>query len=285
VRRVAIGVAVALTLLVIGEVSPGLLPVNVSIEVRGAAGQVAMDGGVHDVQVPALPSGARIRFEEPGPVQREYQLDGSDTTSRDDRNPDQIRAEQNTPWYRLMGWLRDEASYSRWQNVQLIDLANGQVIASGRDGVEASQLPSAFRVQADLRRPEAPARIWLESPSDSKLAGVSIERANHQALWEVGDNDTRPTTWFFPNDPWPFAAELIELIGRSAAAAVVLFAASGSVGWAVSRMPNLVRRRWRPLRAFAPETADASRLPTTMIAAAMVIVVWLTAVLFVTVRL
>ncbi len=271
----ALGGVVALVLLGIGELLPGALPVRVGVEVRGSAGHVTMDGGAHDVQVPDLPPGARIRFEEPGPVQREYQIDGSDTTARNDRDSDQIRAEQNTPWYRFMGWLRDEASYSRWQNVQLIDLSDGHVIASGRDAVEASPLPSAFHLQADLRRPEAPARIWLESPSDERLAGLSVESANHQALWQVGDSRSGLTTWFFPNEPWPFLAGLLELVGRCAAAAVALFGVMLLVGWGASRVQ-------------APDDSGrppaAGRWPPAWAIGVMILIAWLTLALFVTVR-
>ncbi|HEY2594563.1 MAG TPA: hypothetical protein VGK33_11745, partial [Chloroflexota bacterium] len=310
-------------LLTIGELLPGWLPVHVGIDVNGSAGQVAMDGGEHAVQMPDLPPGARIRFEEPGPVQREYQLDGSDTTARGDRNPDQIRAEQNTPWYRFMGWLRDEASYSRWENVQLIDLSDGHVVASGRDAVEASPLPSAFRLQADLRRPEAPARIWLQSPSGENLAGLSVERANHQALWQVADNQSRSTTWFFPNEPWPFVAEHLELIGRTAAAAIVLFGVMWLVGWGVSRddgartLAGRLRSGFTAALRLEGQHAKAktlsgdtpwaestpardegaslqhestrlrggsSKWPPAWAVAVMMLLVWLTAALFVTVR-
>jgi hypothetical protein len=136
--------------------------------------------------------------------------------------------------------------------------------------VEASQLPTAFRLQADLRRPEAPARIWFETPEGSKLAGLSIERASHQALWQVGDSDKKATPWFFPNEPWPFAAGLLELVGRSAVAGLVMFGAMAAIGWMAWRVPG-----------FLPSRG----LPPAWVAAVMILVVWLTAALFVTVRL
>jgi 4-amino-4-deoxy-L-arabinose transferase-like glycosyltransferase len=275
---VAVGAVVALVLLVTGELAPGWLPVHVGIEARGGAGQVVMDGSQHDVQVPDLPPGARIRFEEPGPVQREYQIDGSDMTTHHDRDPDLFRADQNTPWYRLMGWLRDEASYSRWQDVRLVDLADGGVIAAGREAVEASQLPNAFRLEANLRRPEAPARIWLEASDGTQLAGLSIEPDTHRALWQLENNAAKPASWFFPNEPWTFLAELLELIGRSAVAAVAMLGAMAAVGWLVFRVS---RKFSRP----RPSSTGRGRLPPAWLFAAAVLVVWITAVLFVTVRL
>src|SRR5258706_7414819 len=76
VRRLLLAASAALVLLLVGEASVAFLPVNVSIEVRGADGVVAMDGSQHAVTVPdRIGGGAHIRFEQPGPVEREYQLD------------------------------------------------------------------------------------------------------------------------------------------------------------------------------------------------------------------
>ena len=165
-----------------------------------------MDGEAHAVEVLQLPPGAHIQLEEPGPVQREYQLDGSDTTARGDRECRPASRGDEHAVYRLMSWLRDEASYSRWQDLRLIDLADGHVVASGREAVEASPLPSAFRLQADLQRPEAPARIWLAWPSGANCADYRSSATRHRAVWRKDEGDSGSTTWLFPNEAGPFAA-------------------------------------------------------------------------------
>jgi hypothetical protein len=271
-RRLIAGGVTALVLLILGEVGLAALPVHVSLEIR-EDGRVTMDEGARAIEVPDLPAGTRIRFEQPGPAEREYQIDGSDTTARNDRNPAAFRAVQNAPWYRLMAWIRDEGSYSRWQDIELVDLSDDHVIASGIDAVERATLPAAFRVDASLRRPEAPARIWLLAADDSKVAGLTLDRDAHQATWQIGADDTNPAAWFFPNDPWPFAAELIQLVGRSAVAAFVLLGAMALLGSCVSR---LARARSAGLsRAFPP----------VPVAAVLVLGVWFTAVLWITIRL
>jgi hypothetical protein len=270
-RRVALGGAIALALLVLGELSPGWLPVRVTLDAAGATARISMDGGEYPVSLPELPAGSHLRFEQPGPVQREYQIDGSDTTARADRDQAQFRADQTAPWYVLMGWLRDEGSYSRWQDVRLIDASDGHVVATGADAVAASRLPAAFRLEAALRRPEAPARIWVESPDGTRLAGLSIERDSHRASWQLGEDDDQPTQWFFPNDPWPFAAELTQLVGRSAVAAFGQLASMAGLGWLLTRGLPLARRR-------------VSGLPPLWVAAGFVLVVWFTAVVWITVR-
>ena len=262
----------ALGLLVLGEVSVALLPVRVAIEVRGPAGQIVMDGSSHTVRLPDRAPGGHIEFHEPGPAAREFQIDGTDTTtpSRRDRDADQVRAVQGSAWYRFMAWLRDEGSYSRWEDLRLVDLADGRVIASGRDAIEASPLPAAFRLEAALRRPEAPAQIWIDAADGSSLAGLSVERESHRARWLLGTDDNA-VTWFFPNDPWPFAAEILHLIGRSAAMAIGLLAVMGTL--AVAAAARLFRGR-RP-RAVIP--------PARVVAASMLLV-WSSAVLWITVR-
>src|SRR5262249_5243605 len=122
-RRVLIGVLVALGLLMLGELSLAVVPVHVTIEVRGSDARVSLDGSQHDLRAPDIGPDARVRLEQPGPAAREYQIDGSDTTSRNDRDVAQFLSVSDSLGYRVLAWLRDEGSYSRWEDVRLVDLA------------------------------------------------------------------------------------------------------------------------------------------------------------------
>jgi len=274
VRAVLTSASVALGLLLGGEVSVAFLPVHVSIEVRGRDGEVALDGSQHAVIVPEREVDAHIRFEQPGPLQREYQIDGSDTTTRNDLGPAQFVSAQDAAWYHVMAWLRDEDSYSRWEDARLVDLADGRVVAYGRGAAEASPLPTAFRLEAALRRPESPATIWMESFNSSSRAGFRIDRDQHRASWLTGPDADEATAWFFPEDPWPFAAESLHLVGRTAAAGFGLFAIMGGLGLVVQG----VRRRLRGHLASPPA------LPPAAAITAMVFGLWLTAAVWITVR-
>jgi hypothetical protein len=208
---------VALALLGLGEATPGAFPVRVSIEGHGPALQVSVDGQQHAVLSVLGPGWLRVDLQEPGPLEREYQVDGSDTTSTDDRQPRAIADLLGTPLYLFDAWLRDESSYSRWEHVRIVDLATGVAVSGD------SALPADFRVEAALRRPEAPARLWLVA-ADDRREGLELDRDRRNARWLIqrgGGTDMLPR-WFFPEQPAPFVAELMHLVGRAAAAGYAL---------------------------------------------------------------
>jgi hypothetical protein len=227
----------ALALLALGEQAPGAFPVHVSMLANSATGevQVSVDGETHSV--PSALSGRwqRVVLEQPRPVDREYQIDGSDTTSTNDRNPLFITGLLNTPLYRLDAFLRDESSYSRWERLALTDVSTGQPVASD------AELPSEFRLEVDLRRPEAPAHVWLMDATGNQREGLELDRDRRNARWLVdrGQGIQALPRWFFPEHPAPFAAELLQLLGRSVVAGYALvLAALGLRGLA-----GLARRR------------------------------------------
>ncbi|HLZ29859.1 MAG TPA: hypothetical protein VKV73_21275 [Chloroflexota bacterium] len=174
-----------------------------------------------------------ISLQQPGPLDREYQVDGSDTTSTDDRQPAALAGLLDSPLYHFDAWLRDESSYSRWERPRLVDLSTGQ------SADLANALPMDFRLDVALRRPEAAAFLWLNGPADARREGLELDRDQRNARWVIqrdGGTDVLPR-WFFPERPAPFAAELLHLVGRSAAAAdalalaVVLAARGVSLVW------------------------------------------------------
>ena len=150
-QRVALAGLVALALLALGEAAPAAFPVEVRIEGHGPFLQVAVDGQDHALSAVLGPGWRGIDLDAPGPIGREYQIDGSDTTSTDDRDPAIIDALLDTPLYRIDAWLRDESSYSRWERVRVVDLATGQQVPTGT----ATALPDDFRIAAETPLPQA----------------------------------------------------------------------------------------------------------------------------------
>jgi hypothetical protein len=246
-------------LLGLGEAAPAAFPVEVSIEGHGAALVVTVDGQQHSLASVLGPGWRGIGLEQPGPFEREYQVDGSDTTSTGDRDPSVIDNLLGSPLYQFDAWLRDESSYSRWERVALVDLATGQAVDT------ASVLPNDFRLDVALQRPEAVARVWLLGPTDTQREGLELDRDRRNARWviqRVGGTDVLPR-WFFPERAAPFAAELLHLFGRSAAAAYALALAAlliargtSILGRALFALAGRDRAAVRPY----PEASSASQL-------------------------
>jgi hypothetical protein len=239
-QRVVAAGLVALALLAIGEQAPAAFPVHVSIEAHAANLQVSVDGQVHGLSSALGGGWQAVALEQPGPLQREYQVDGSDTTATNDRRPDVIRPLLGSPLYRIDAFLRDEASYSRWANLRITDFGTGQLLSggdafplpsTGQLSVFGGPLPEDFRLDVELRRPEAPARVWLEAGPDRR-EGLELDRDRRNARWLIqrgAGTDALPR-WFFPEQPAPFAAELLWLLGRSAVAAYALLLAALALG-------------------------------------------------------
>jgi hypothetical protein len=241
---------VVLALLALGEQAPGAFPVRVTIEGRQTNLQVSVDGQTHSLSSALGGGWQRLALQEPGPVEREYQVDGSDTTSTNDRSPRFIRSLLDAPLYRLDAFLRDEDSYSRWENLRITDLATGQLLPAD------APLPGDFRVEVSLRRPEAPARIWLVGESPDRAEGLELDRDRRNARWLIqrGSGIDALPRWFFPEQPAPFAAELLQLLGRSATAGFALLLAALGLGQVMRR----VRARTRPEASGGFEAARLS---------------------------
>jgi hypothetical protein len=248
------GLAV-LALLGVGEAAPAAWPVWVRINIQGESITVAVDGAVHQIHSGLGAPYRGVAFEQPGPLRREYQIDGSDTTSTGDRQPLVIASLLSTPLYAVDAWLRDESSLSRWEWMRVVDPATGSPLptqitqTSDNNGARTElmflgdTLPDEFRVEAALRRPEAAAHLWLLGTTIGEQEGLELDRDRRNARWVIertGATETLPR-WFFPEEIAPFAAELLHLVGRCAVAAFALVAAVSLLGRVV-RVQLAVRR-------------------------------------------
>jgi hypothetical protein len=272
---------VALALLALGEQAPAAVAVHVSIEGRGANVRVSVDGQMHMLSSALGGGWQTVVLEQPGPLEREYQVDGSDITSTNDRNPELIGGLLDSPLYRLDAWLRDEGSLARWENLQITDLATGQPVA------QTEPLPAEFRVDVDLRRPEAMARLWLVTAPDRR-EGLELDRDKRNARWIIlrgGGLDALPR-WFFPEQPAPFAAELLWLLGRSAMVAFGVGLAAIALGAALrrfGRQPTGPQSSGGPVRAGNPPQSRDS-VTTEVAVFGTAIACWLLAAALVSVR-
>jgi hypothetical protein len=164
-------------------------------------------------------------------------VDGSDVTSRKDRDPNEIRAMEASPLYQAAAWLRDEQSYSRWDDARLTDLGDGRVVAVGQQAVEAAVLPAAFRLEVSLHRPEGLSTIDLSTDQPLYHGVFEISRDRRAISWSIGEKGSDEIAhWLFPDQPAPFAAELLQLLGRSAIAGYALLLLAWGIGWVLARL-------------------------------------------------
>jgi hypothetical protein len=184
---------------------------------------------------------------------------------------------QASPLYQVAAWMRDEESYSRWDNAKLIDLADDRVIAVGRQAVNDAVLPTDFYLEADLRRPEALTQIDLSTDQPPYHGIFEISRDRRYIKWSIGERGSKHIDhWLFPNQPVPFVADLLQLLGRSAIAGYALLLIAWGVGWLIARLP------W-PRERPAVSDAYASAVRVGIVVA--ISGFWLLAASWVTVRL
>ena len=197
--------------------------------------QIDVDGGSRAVSSALGGQWQRLVLSQPGPLDREYQVDGSDTTSTNDRDTRFIASLLATPLYRLDAFLRDESGYSRWEHLAIIDLATGQMVPPD------APPPADFRLDVDLRRPEAISRLWLVNSAGDQREGLELDRNQRNARWVIERGagiETPQSRWFYPEQPAPFAAEILWLVGRSVVAGYALaLAALGRLGAGALRAP------------------------------------------------
>lgn len=229
------GGLLAALLLTLGEAVPGWLPVPLAIEASGGNVAVELAGARHELKR-SVDSWTRVRLEAPGPEQREVQIDGSDTVGRGDRDAAYIRSIEHSPLYVITSWLRDDASFSRWDDARLIDLQTGQVVARGPQAIAGASLPAAFRLELSLRHPEAVARVWLTPVNQPFEEALELDRNQREVRWvREPASGTDPVHWFFPEQPAPFAANLLQMLGRSVALGYALLLGLVVVGRLLAR--------------------------------------------------
>jgi 4-amino-4-deoxy-L-arabinose transferase-like glycosyltransferase len=222
-RSCALLATVAAVLIVGSDRLLDLFPVRVRVTGSGTTAAMSLGGVTRDVAL-ARPIRA-VRFVPGEPHRREYQIDGSDTTNNATFDPAYFAAFSSSPYYRFQAWLRDEASYSTWQDLAVRD-AEGRLVArqaQPRPG-ETLRLPPAFDLSVHLRRMEAPRAIELVDDT-GVAARIDINRNDKYVRVAQPVPDGPPlelARWYLPLDWLPALASVLHLLLRSCAVALLL---------------------------------------------------------------
>ena len=184
------------------------------------AGVAALSVGGQDVVLGRIGSPTAIEIVPRDPVYHEYQLDGTDSTNNLTLDTAYLHTISRSPYYRFQAWMRDLDGLSQWRDLRV--RANGRAlraIATPAAGVRLP-LPAAadLRVALDLQRPETPADLDLLF-ADGTLMRITVDRndryisADH--LDTISGYIFPVARAFFPTDPTPFAAMVLDTLVRA----------------------------------------------------------------------
>src|SRR5439155_9888896 len=106
--------------------------------------------------------------------------------------------------------------------------------------------------------------LWLIGATGDQREGLELNRDTRNARWVIqrGGSVEYLPRWFFPEHSAPFAAELLHLLGRTAAAAFGLALAAVLLSRARRRVPVSVGPLARPPFHTAKRNDEASHGPS-----------------------
>lgn len=231
---------------------------SVRMEIAGTpqAVEIRLDGDSHPVSLGRPLS--HIRFLKSPRLLREYQIDGTDSTNNFTLDYSYIEQIHDSPYYRFVAFLRDEGSYSRWQNLTVRD-ESGRLLSRvpGPVGGEGIELPARFTLRAELHRIEVPARLILLAEDDQGYQ-LTIDRNAHAvSLTRYGGSGAgqQVDRWYFPQQAAPFIALNLYTLAHLVFYALILLAGVLMLGFALSwlsrpSLPNLQLVRPRIIAAI-----------------------------------
>jgi Dolichyl-phosphate-mannose-protein mannosyltransferase len=197
-----------------------------------------------------------ILIVRPPATTREIQIDGSDSLNNFDQDPAYFARLASTPYYQFQAWMRDMPSYGAWSDLSAAVVADGRETETRHyaSGSTLLALPAGETVtfSASLVRPETPTSLQFIC-GGTPCAELVVDRNDRyivaRALAAGAPQDEQRV--YFPTQPWPFAAEVVNLGVRgllwSLALVGLLFLLSLALTWIASR---------RGIAAFARALSD-----------------------------
>ncbi len=161
-----------------------------------------------------------LQFAAHDPVVHEYQLDGSDSTNNFTLDPTYMHHIASSPYYRFQAWMRDLDGTSRWRDLQV--WVDGHLVEKTDwipEGASVS-LPAltSLRIYARLQRPETPMMLNLIG-TDGTTLSITLDRNDRQIAVTRhipgASPSVPPAKTFFPLEPIPFAAMVIDFLVRT----------------------------------------------------------------------
>jgi hypothetical protein len=285
---------IGLTLLGIEHASFAAARVPLHVTVTATSGDFEIDGQRLSLVWKQRPT--EVLVVRPAATTREIQVDGSDSLNNFDQDPLYFARLASSPYYQFQAWMRDMPSYSDWSDLSAAVATNGGEMDTRHYGADSAvlTLPSGETVtfNASLVRPETPTSLQFIC-GDTPCAELVVDRNDRYVLVRslATDLPQDEQRVYFPTQPWPFAAEIVNLSARgllwSLAVVGLLSLLSLALTWFISlqgiisfikafsdRMGALVRRlprrfsridRWDALALVVAGASFAATLTVALV--------------------
>ena len=214
--RLALGLALLLVGLLALDALLYQVALPVALDLRGGAATLTIDGqalSLGDVGQPFA-----LQFPARDPLVHEYQIDGTDSANNFTLDTSYLSRIAPSPYYRFQAWMRDLNGTSRWRDLRVI--GDGRVdtaVAWPGAGLVALSSVATVHIGVRLQRPETPVSFELVTAANSVYA-ITIDRNNRRVTaqrYVNGVADQQPVvSTFFPTQPGPFAAMVLDFIVR-----------------------------------------------------------------------
>lgn len=269
-RALAVYAALFLMLFLIQQVSFSAARVPVTLTLSSTGLTVSADGQSLALRLSTAPS--QVTFASSSLLDREFQIDGTDSTNNFTEDAAYVISIVDTPYYRFQDWMRDADSYSSWRDLTLRDATTGRTLAQSQS-VSSSQslaLPPGrpVNISVALQRPEAPVQILFVC-EQNPCVRISFDRNDRFIRAETFlPNGTLASEQqhYFPQQPLPFLAEVIYLLAHVALWSLVLFGVLALLHVTVLLCAEYLSRHMPIFPASTPEPLSAlvvrrARLP------------------------
>lgn len=171
-----------------------------------------------------------LRFALHDSVVHEYQLDGTDSTNNLTLNQTYLDGIASSPYYRFQAWMRDLDGTSRWSDLHIY--GNNRLLTSidwpeNGSFISLASVSSSTQTQhlsLALHRPETPMSFSLLTSNNTNIQ-VTIDRNDRKIevrRQTLSANEVIASS-FFPVDPLPFAAMVLDTILRVLIATILVF--------------------------------------------------------------
>jgi hypothetical protein len=207
--------------------------VTLPISVTASNGTSTLKVGSQTIVLGKTAAPVGISLVPRDPVVHEYQLDGTDSTNNFTLDTIYLDSLASSPYYRLQAWMRDLDGTSAWRNLRV--WVNGRLIrASAQPAVgqivalPAASTGSMVQIGVELQRPEISqmAQVFL---ADGAVLQIHLDRNNHRVtITRTSKTDPSGTILaspYFPMDPGPFAAMVLDFLVRTLLWAILVLAA------------------------------------------------------------